>query len=388
MAGFNLIKKLDRGIGIPINFILGFFKFKEKTIPKKIKKVLFIRLGNIGDAILTIPTLREFQRNFPKTKLYVLTSSRTGRIYDNVGYIDNLIDFNIIENNGVFKDIYENISIIKKLISKLKKKKFDLIIDMETYSRVTPLITYFSKPRFSISFDSPRQHRGFIYDKKIEYPWDRHEVECFLDLIRILNIKIKNKNLEYKFQRDKLVDKLLSENGISKKDKFVIVHSGCNKDWIIKEWPRERFAEVMKSIIKRYNAKIILTGGQNDFETNEEIIKLAKLPEEAVFNFAGKLNIHQLAYLISKAKLYVGNDTGPMHLSASVQTPTIGIFGPSTPLKWGPYGKKHLGVHSNINQYPTLILGKLSKDAKSPDVSTKEVMNEIHRRLRWERRLN
>lgn len=384
---FNHIKKLDRIIGIPLNFSLGIFKIKKNPIPKSIKKVLFIRLGNIGDAVLSIPTLREFKRNFPKTKIYVLTSSRTGKIYDNVPYLDKIIDFNLEEDEGIIKSTSKNLSILKGLISKLRKEKFDIIFDLETYSRVTPIITFFSKPKFSISYDSEKQYRAFLYDKKLEYPWDRHEVECFLDIIRHLDVKIKNKELEYQVKKDRFVDNLLKENEISKKDKFVIIHPGNNVDWQIKRWPKERFAKVAKRIVKEYGFKVILIGSKTDIELNEEVMKLSKLPKKKIFNLAGKTNIKQLAYLISLAKLYIGNDTGPMHLSAAVQTPTIGIFGPPSPKKWGPYGKKHSYVWKGINPYPCWNLGKLNCTCPTfllceLSITVEDVMKEINNTIK------
>jgi len=351
---FNFIKKVDKYVGIPLIYTLGFLKkFNKKETPKNPKKILLIRLGNLGDAILTIPTIRELERNFPKSKIHMLTSPKTVGIYTNVPYIDKLTTIDLSLN-----ELYNQLKI-------LRKENFDLVIDMENYSRVTSLFTYFLKPKFSIGFDSKGQFRARVFDKSFIYDnGDKHEVDCFFDLITPLNPKIKNKELEFNVKSDKYVDKLIKENNISKSDFKIIIHPSNNKDWNIKRWPEERFAELINQLIKKYNAKIILIGTKED---KQIIDNVKKLSNSKIIDFSGKLNIFQTADLIKKSDLYIGNDTGPMHLSAAVQTPTIGIYGPVNIKKWGPYGKKHIGIKKEMpNCKPCFEISKINKKCKYP----------------------
>lgn len=352
MSNFNFIKNMDAYLGIPLIFVLSIFKFKKKQIPNKIKKILLIRLGNLGDAILSIPMIRELNRNFPKSKIFMLTSPKTIGVYANVSYIDRLITINLNLSN-----LYNQLKI-------LRKENFDLVIDMENYSRVTALFTYFLKPKFSIGFDSKRQHRASLFDVAAKYDnGDKHEVDCFLDLIKPLNIKIKNKELEFNVKADKYVDKLLKQSKISKKDLKIIVHPSNNKDWNIKRWPEERFASLISQLIKKYNAKIILIGTNED---KEIINKVKDLSKSSITDFSGKLNIPQLAYLIKKSDLYIGNNTGPMHLAVAVNTPTIGIHGPDNAEKWGPYGKKHFAIKSPLKCSPCFAISKMNNKCEYP----------------------
>lgn len=374
MSNFNFIKSMDTYIGIPLIFILSVFKFKKKDLPKKPKKILLIRLGNIGDAILTIPAIRELKRNFPKSKIFLLTSPKTAGIYTNFSYINKLITINLTLSN-----LYNQLKI-------LRKENFDLVIDMENYSRVTALFTYFLKPKFSIGFDSERQHRASIFDLTTRYDnGDKHEVDCFFDLIKPLNIKIKNKELEFNVKEDKYVNKLLKKYNLSKKDLKIIIHPSNNKDWNIKRWPEERFASLIAQLIKKYKAKIILIGTKEDKEINNRVKTLVN---KQIIDLSGKLNIPQLAYLIKKCDLYIGNDTGPMHLSTAVQTPTIGIYGPVNLHKWGPYGKKHIGIKKEmLDCKPCFEISKINKKCKYPlpcemVIRVKDVMKVIDKKIR------
>ncbi|MDD5192771.1 MAG: glycosyltransferase family 9 protein [Candidatus Nanoarchaeia archaeon] len=349
---------MDAYAGIPLISLLSIFKLRNKEIPQKINKILLIRLGNLGDAILSVPMIRELKRNFPKSKIYMLTSPKTAGVYTNVSYIDKLITINLSLSN-----LYNPLKI-------LRKENFDLIIDMENYSRVTALFTYFIKPKFSIGFNSENQFRASLFDASFVYDnGDKHEVDCFFDLVRPLKIKIKNKELEFHVKADKHVDKLLKENKLSKKDLKIIIHPSNNKDWNIKRWSEERFASLITQLIKKYKAKIILIGIKEDKEIIDRVKRLVD-SNKNLFDFSGRLNISQTAYLIKKCDLYIGNDTGPMHLSAAVQTPTIGIYGPVNVHKWGPYGKKHSYVckYNNKNNkcWPCFEISKINKNCKYP----------------------
>ena len=352
---FNFMKRIDACLGIPLIFVLSIFKLRNKEIPKKINKILLIRLGNLGDAILSIPAIRELKRNLSKSKIYMLTSPKTIGVYANVSYIDKLITINLNLSN-----LYNQLKI-------LRKENFDLVIDMENYSRTTALFTYFLKPKFSIGFNSKGQYRARLFDKSFVYDnGDKHEVDCFFDLIKPLKIKIKTKELEFNVKPDKYVDKLLKENNLSKKHLKIIVHASNNKDWNIKRWPEQRFASLITQLIIKHKAKIILIGTKEDKEIINRVKGLSN-QDKSIIDFSGKLNIPQTAYLIKRCDLYIGNDTGPMHLSAAVQTPTIGIYGPVNVNKWGPYGKKHVGIKKDMPDCkPCFEISKINKHCKYP----------------------
>ncbi len=379
------IKRVDKYLGVPINFLVFLFDkiliFKKKP-SKKINKILIIRLGAIGDSIISIPMIRELKRNYPKSKITMLTTSKTGGIYDNIPYLNNVISFKFKEEKNIFYSGYKNMIGLIKILSKLKKENYSVVIDTEQYSRITPLISYYLSNQ-RIGFDSEGEGRGFLLTAKIEHDENKHEVECFLDLIKPLNIKIKNKTLEFPIKRDKFVDDFFKENKISKRDLVIAIHPGNSIEFAVKRWPKERFAEITRYLTDKYKAKIILVGAPHETELTNEIKRLSK--RDLIISAGRTKDISQLAYLLSKCNLFIGNDSTPMHLSASVGIPCIAIFGPANPKKWGPYGKKHISIRKNITCSPCWSRGEMKK-CKLPlkcetEIKTQDVLSIVEKQL-------
>ena len=109
----------------------------------------------------------------------------------------------------------------------------------------------------------------------------------------------------------------------------------------------------------------------------------SKLSGKDIILSSGKTkDLVQLAYLLSKCDLFVGNDSTPMHLSAAVGIPCIAIFGPANPKKWGPYGKNHKIVQAKLDCIPCWSRGTMNKSCSYPlecqkAIKVKDVMNAV-----------
>ena len=114
--------------------------------------------------------------------------------------------------------------------------------------------------------------------------------------------------------------------------KIIVLNIGATK--AANKWMPEYFAELSDLIDEKFNVKSVLTGGPEDVLFSEEIVALCK---RKIINFIGKTTIGELTELLRAAEYTISCDTGPMHMSVAVGTETIGLFGPSTPERTGPY---------------------------------------------------
>ncbi len=105
-------------------------------------------------------------------------------------------------------------------------------------------------------------------------------------------------------------------------------------DWVTKRWAPSKFAKLADHLIEHYNAEVILLGGPADQGIASKIESHA---EHRLINLSGKLDLNDLAFIISRLDLLVTNDSGPMHVAAATKTPTVAIFGPGNPWTHGPY---------------------------------------------------
>jgi len=325
MVSVKLIKFLDKYFGFFSCLILSLNKIFPKKKYSEYKKILVLQLWGVGETTLTLPTIKELRKNFGNSKIEILTTKRVRDIYFNNKNINNLKVLNL------------NPFSIKLFILK-NFRKYDLVIDMEEYLNISSIISFVGKERIGYSHGI----RSNLYTKTVRYDNKQHLAQTYMDLLKPLGIKKTVKNLEklnYSNADKKTVDNLLKNIGKN------IVGIGFGAAESVKErmWPKERFAKVADYLIEKYNAKIILIGNKNEEKLGNEILNLIKNKDNA-FNAAGKTTLREMFYLISLCKLFIGNDSGPMHVAAAQNVKTIGLFGCNLPVRFAPFGKNNIGI--------------------------------------------
>jgi ADP-heptose:LPS heptosyltransferase len=185
----------------------------------------------------------------------------------------------------------------------------------------------------------------FLYNVKSAYPQGRyHEINRNIDITKDIGAEV-NSYIPYicigetdtKYAREFYNKINLRNNGL------ICVHPGASRE--IRAWGREKFTEVIRRLIDKYNVTVILTWG----------------PEEKLLveNIAGELGPHctiapetktigQLAAIIKESDMFISNCTGPMNVAVAVDTNVVAILGSSDPLDWGPYGSKHRIIKSPL----------------------------------------
>jgi len=335
MASVNLIKFLDRYIGFLSCLILSLNKlFPKKNI--ETKSILLIQLWGLGESILTLPAIKTLREKYPKSKIDILVTDRNKDAYFNNRNLDNI------------RVISLNPFAIKWFMSK-NFRTYDLVIDMEEYLNISSIIAFsLGKNRIGYAHGV----RSLLYTKTVPYNDKQHVVYTFLDLLKPLGIKKtvdKLPQLNYSRIDKKNVDRLLKKYNINKKNLLVGFGVGAAESAKSRMWPKERFAEVANKLIKKYNAKIILIGNKGEKNYIDDLQDLIENRNNS-FNTAGLINVREMFYLIGKCKLFIGNDSGPMHVAAAQGVKTIGLFGCNLPVRFAPFGKKNHSIYKKNNQ--------------------------------------
>ena len=372
----TLIKFIDKYVGNAVCHALSLFSKKREIGKKSINRILAVQLWGIGETILTLPSFEALRKKFPKSEIHVLATTRNSKIYEKEVNIDKIIT---IKPNpfGVIGFIFSN------------SGKYDLAIDMEEYLNISAIISFFVAG-FRVGYSHGA--RSKLYTKKVRYNDRQHVVQTYLDLVRGLGVSYNAAQLP-KISSDKKtkesVEKFLKENDAKN---FFCIAPGAAESAQCRMWPKESYAQLINRLIAKYRVKIILTGTLQENELNESIIELIK-KKESVINSAGKIDLEQLFYLISKARLFIGNDSGPMHIAAAQGTKTIGLFGPNLPVRFGPYGKGNIGIYKGENckfspcinvhlgQVPDCLYAKNSSDYQKcmKNIDVEDVMGEVEK---------
>ena len=229
----------------------------------------------------------------------------------------------------------------------------------------------------------------------VVYNDKQHAVQTFLDIIRALDADYdidKLPKLMFSSKDTQHVSSFLKRNKIKN---FVCIAPGAAESAKCRMWPAEDYAALADEISSKYSMKMIFIGSLNESSLVQGIIDKMENKDSAV-NSAGKMTLTELFCLIGKAKLFVGNDSGPMHIAAAQGTKTIGLFGPNLPLRFGPFGKGNTGIYRGSNcefspcinvhlgQVPDCLYPRDGNDYQKcmKNISVDDVMEEVERMMK------
>jgi ADP-heptose:LPS heptosyltransferase len=319
-------------------FKIAFYLTKKNNLKKKNKNIAIVFTNAIGDYIIfssILPVLCEYYKNY---KIYIIGYER----WKDIAYKNNNIEYIFFDRDK----IKFNIRYIYNLLNKINCQRYSLAIN-PVYSRnlLSDLIIYTLKADLKIAFEGDLNNislKNFkwankkVYNKLIKVEKKNlKEIDYYNELLYTLGVKLNTKvlpKIQYNKTASIKINLLLKEVGILKSDKFVVIMPGAQSS--IRVWNIKNYIPICEFLI-RHNYKIIITGGSKEKQISEELNKNC---HNQLINLTGKLNLTELAELYRLAHLYIGNDTGALHIAIAVGLPTIAILGGGHPFRFYPYG--------------------------------------------------
>ncbi len=298
---------------------------------RKARKILFVKLGRVGEAILTLPVLREANKN--GIKIDVLCTNYSEKVYRNQRFISKVWvwDYNPLGLLPIFL--------------KLRKQSYDFVVDGEPFSTASAIYAYFISR--TVGFKGLR--RDVLYDIKIRYNDKKHVTLVYFDLFSPFLVKAPKKVKLVSIQYSKK-DKQHAKNLVRKfrMKKKVVFSLSSGEAAPMRRWPLERWLSLYRKMRGEYGDKFVLflVGRKEDSKLNEKFISgLSKQEKAGVVDLSGKTSILGLTAFLSFVDLLISNDSGTVHVASSVNTPTIGLYGPETPVRFGPLSKKNIAIY-------------------------------------------
>lgn len=311
-------------------------------VKKNIKNILIRAPNWIGDAVLCLPALETVKTAFPEADIYVLSNPRVNPVFLNIPFIKNII---VYDTSGKHKGIYGKLNLIKEI----RKYSFDMAILFQNAFEAA-MIAFLAKIPIRTGYN--RDLRGLLLTHPIRLSNEirnRHQVFYYLNIIS----KGRGQGAGGRGQNKGTV-----QQSAFKLPQPIIYLTDDEKAWArdflksknignrlivgiapgasygpAKRWIAERFAEAAKRLSHNYNADLVLFGG--DEERN---ICSAVLNNLKGINIAGEVDLRKAIAIMNMCKLFITNDSGPMHIAASLGLPTVAIFGSTDPKLTGPLG--------------------------------------------------
>ncbi len=353
------------------------FHHRANSSSDDIKKIAIIKLDHIGDVILSIPALANIRYRFPYARITMLVNSSSKPIAELIPYVDEVICY-----NARFFDRSESTKILDipkaiRFANEMKKRNFDLIVDLRG-SFASILFAMVSKSKYRIDRGSYLLKRKFNQPKDdaigtsfaIKQRGDdytlKHEAEIALDILSKAGIDIITKESSLKGSE---INNERKNHGLK-----IIIHSGG--PMLQKRWSAESYVELINQILRNFDSRVLLIGGKDETELVGSIV--SALNDERVGDLSGKLSLAQLVDTLKESDLFIGNDSGPMHIASACGIKVIGLYGPTDPERFGPYGKNCIALRME-KKCPPCSHGecKFSDYRCIDQISVNDVMNTI-----------
>jgi len=293
--------------------------------------ILVLQLGDIGDVVLTSPSLRAIKEAYPDARVTVVVRRGCGSLLEADPHVSEIVE--VRRGGGA------NVETAKesvRLARRLRAARFDLAIDLRTGDRGA-FLSWLSGARVRVvrHWTGAPFWRRFAFTHPVELAWTDRPVhpggDQSLRILRAIGIDTEDTRPQLHVDEKALerVRALLAREGVARHPGFVTANPFSR--WKYKEWGYEKWAGVFDRLWTDHSLPAVLIGSSEEASAAAGI---ARLCAGEVFNLAGKTTLGELAALISLSRLHLGVDSAAPHIAAAVGAPTVTVFGPSNWKSW------------------------------------------------------
>jgi heptosyltransferase-2 len=289
-------------------------------------KILIRATNWIGDAIMALPALRAVRKRFPEAEIAIVGRPYVADIYRDQEICDQLIPYDP-------RGLHAGLSGRERLAAELRAQKFDMALLLQNAFDAAWLAW---RARIPERIGYARDARSFLLTKAIPLPRHgeipAHEKFYYLELLRRAGWLDSAQDetfisLRVSEEKRRSADEFLCESGVRQGALRIAIGAGASYG-SAKCWPPPRFAEVANQLQSEADADVILFGTAAEASVSTAISAEMRRPP---IDLTGKTAIADLPALLSQCHLFIGNDSGAMHVAAAVGLPVIAVFGPTDP---------------------------------------------------------
>ena len=288
------------------------------------RNILIIKLRYLGDVLLATPTVRAIKAARSDVRVTMMVNRGTE---DVLSGNQDLHEVMVLDKGSLAAQW--------RLIARLRRRRFDTVIDLTDGDR-SAFLSWISGAPVRIGFNDEHRWRGKCYTQVVQpVPGMQHRIDRDLEALKPMSIQAGSKDPQLWLtpEEENSAEQLLGQLGVQRSQSMVILQPGA-RYWF-KAWPPERFAELADQLTSQYGCQVLIGGSRLDIDVAQQIRQMTK---SSPLLMAGRTTIKQFAAIVKKSALFIGSDSGAMHIASAVGTPVVALYGPSNPREWGPRG--------------------------------------------------
>lgn len=327
MNRIKLLKRLDAFLGRVLTCLLP---RPRSASPLPLERILFVRPGGIGDAVLLIPVLQAVQQKFPGAAIDILAEKRNAAIFGMCTVANKIL-------------LYDQGGLMTAL-----RFRYDVVVDTEQWHRLSAVVARLIRSRVKIGYGTNERRKLFTH--VVDYSHAKNEMESFFDLLRPLGFE----TFEVSFQPFLTIpvqerQQTLQLLGPLALRPFIVLFPGASI--AERRWGTEKFRQLALRL-NEHGYPVAVIGGPEDQAAGEELI----LGVDGM-NLAGKTSLLGSAAILEKAALLVSGDSGMLHVGVGLGIPTVSLFGSGISAKWAPKGDRHVVINKGLPCSPCTRFG-------------------------------
>jgi lipopolysaccharide heptosyltransferase I len=329
--------------------LTGFFKFarvswtqkhqppfpEKKILFESVRHILIVKPSALGDIVHSLPFLHALKRGFPEAEIDWVVAHGLHTFLEGHPLIHKLW---VIKKDQWKKMGRLSLTIrdIRELKKGLGQVGYDVCIDLSGLFR-SGVITWFSKAGVKLGFKESDEGSPFFYTHKIHGSMNIHAIDRYLKIAEFMGCPVDE--IVYPFAPYDPSPAILKDLP----EAYAVVSPSAGKP--ANRWHARKFGE----LAARLPLPVVVIASAAEADIADEMVRYSM--GNAV-SIAGKTGLKDLLGVIGKAKFFVCNDTGPMHMAAALNIPVFAIFGPANPIRTGPYGSIHTVIQKNLTCSP------------------------------------
>ncbi len=303
-----------------------------------VRRILLIKPSSLGDIVHAMPTLAALRERFPQAEVTWLVKRQWAALVDVIQGVDHVcaVEPGLAGWLGRVPD--------------LRAARFDLVVDLQGLFR-SGAMAWLTGCGRRVGFANAREGSPYCYTRPVAVPGGAmHAVDRYLLVAEALGAA-RPAAPRFDFT-DRPIDRealesLLAAAGLAGSSRWIAMNVSAR--WETKRWPPQQFAEAADRLAEAEGVPVVLIGGPAERPETQAVIALMRT--KAV-DLTGQTPVGLLPGLLRRAAVLVTNDSGPMHIAAAVGTPVVALFGPTDPVKTGPYGSGHVVLSNPVDCRP------------------------------------
>lgn len=289
------------------------------------QRILIIKPSAIGDVVHTLPILNLVRRKWPRATIAWLITPQCAGLIEGHPLLDELIIFDRKRFAGAWKSIAA-FKELHRFTKSLRERKFDLVLDLQGLFR-SGWLTGKTRAQVRVGFSNAREMAPIFYTHKVPIDtMEQHAIDRYLKLAEFIGCD--DGPVEFPFATAE-TDRQHVREVLGQINRYALLLPGTN--WQTKRWPVEKFAALVEPLRQRLGLTSVLAGGP------DAAAMVHHFP--GAINLAGRTSLRQLCALIESAAVVIANDSGPMHIASALCRPLITLFGPTNPIRTGPFNR-------------------------------------------------